>query len=83
TRYPGNSGGQYRDGTCDTTHTIHFGWPSPDQSEALTRVLQGRIAIDSAIFPEGSTGSQLDVLARRALWKDGLNYMVCYFVGLD
>jgi Xaa-Pro aminopeptidase len=39
-------------------------------------VLQGHIAIDSAIFPEGTTGAQLDVLARRALWKDGLNYMV-------
>ena len=36
-----------------------------------------QIAIDSAIFPEGTTGAQLDVLARRALWKDGLNYLVC------
>jgi len=45
---------------------------------------QSQIAIDSAIFPEGTTGSQLDVLARRALWRDGLNYMVHYFfdVGL-
>jgi len=75
TPYLNDSGGQYRDGTCDTTRTVHFGRPSPDQSEAYTRVLQGHIAIDSAIFPEGTTGSQLDVLARRALWKDGLNYM--------
>jgi Xaa-Pro aminopeptidase len=43
--------------------------------EAYTRVLQGHIAIDSAIFPEGTSGQQLDVLARKALWKDGLNYL--------
>ena len=71
-----DSGGQYRDGTCDTTRTVHFGRPSQEQSEAYTRVLQGHIAIDSAVFPEGTTGAQLDVLARKALWKDGLNYMV-------
>jgi len=70
-----DSGGQYRDGTCDTTRTVHFGRPTPAQSEAFTRVLQGHIAIDSAIFPEGTTGAQLDVLARRALWQDGLNYL--------
>ncbi|KAF8590921.1 Creatinase/aminopeptidase [Ramaria rubella] len=69
-----DSGGQYRDGTCDTTRTVHFGRPTNAQSEAYTRVLQGHIAIDSAIFPEGTTGAKLDVLARRALWQDGLNY---------
>ncbi|EGO00442.1 hypothetical protein SERLA73DRAFT_89439 [Serpula lacrymans var. lacrymans S7.3] len=75
TPYLNDSGGQYRDGTCDTTRTVHFGRPSQDQCEAYTRVLQGHIAIDSATFPEGTTGAQLDVLARRALWKDGLNYL--------
>ncbi|KAF8893619.1 peptidase M24, structural domain-containing protein [Infundibulicybe gibba] len=75
TPYLNDSGGQYRDGTCDTTRTVHFGRPTPDQSEAYTRVLQGHIAIDSAVFPEGTSGHQLDVLARKALWKDGLNYM--------
>ncbi|KAF9455355.1 peptidase M24, structural domain-containing protein, partial [Collybia nuda] len=75
TPYLNDSGGQYRDGTCDTTRTVHFGRPSTDQSEAFTRVLQGHIAIDSAVFPEGTSGHQLDVLARKALWKDGLNYM--------
>ncbi|KAF9445989.1 hypothetical protein P691DRAFT_674493 [Macrolepiota fuliginosa MF-IS2] len=75
TPYLNDSGGQYRDGTCDTTRTVHFGRPSPDMSEAYTRVLQGHIAIDSAVFPEGTSGIQLDVLARKALWKDGLNYM--------
>ncbi|OJT06909.1 hypothetical protein TRAPUB_2229 [Trametes pubescens] len=75
TPYLNDSGGQYRDGTCDTTRTYHFGRPTPDQCEAFTRVLQGHIAIDTAIFPEGTTGAKLDVLARRALWQDGLNYM--------
>ncbi|KAJ3757335.1 Creatinase aminopeptidase [Lentinula raphanica] len=73
--YLNDSGGQYLDGTCDTTRTVHFGRPDPDQCEAYTRVLQGHIAIDSAVFPEGTSGHQLDVLARRALWKDGLNYL--------
>ncbi|KZT56602.1 Creatinase/aminopeptidase [Calocera cornea HHB12733] len=69
-----DSGGNYRDGTCDTTRTYHFGTPTDEQMEAYTRVLQGHIAIDTAIFPEGTTGAQLDTLARQALWKDGLNY---------
>lgn len=73
--YLNDSGGQYRDGTCDTTRTVHFGRPTPEQCEAYTRVLQGHIAIDSAVFPEGTSGKQLDVLARKALWREGLNYM--------
>jgi len=40
-----DSGGQYRDGTCDTTRTVHFGRPTPDQCEAYTRVLQGHVCI--------------------------------------
>lgn len=75
TPYLNDSGAQYRDGTIDCTRTVHFGRPSPEQCEAFTRVLQGHIAIDSAIFPEGTSGKQLDVLARNALWKDGLNYL--------
>ncbi|KAJ8463240.1 hypothetical protein ONZ51_g10388 [Trametes cubensis] len=75
TPYLNDSGGQYRDGTCDTTRTVHFGRPTSEQCEAFTRVLQGHIAIDTAIFPEGTTGAKLDVLARKALWQDGLNYM--------
>ncbi|KAG5340300.1 hypothetical protein C0989_002193 [Termitomyces sp. Mn162] len=74
TPYLNDSGGQYRDGTCDTTRTVHFGRPTAEQCEAYTRVLQGHIAIDSAVFPEGTSGIQLDVLARKALWRDGLNY---------
>ncbi|KII92504.1 hypothetical protein PLICRDRAFT_50881 [Plicaturopsis crispa FD-325 SS-3] len=72
--YLNDSGGQYRDGTCDTTRTVHFGRPDQAMCEAYTRVLQGHIAIDSAVFPEGTNGAQLDVLARRSLWKDGMNY---------
>ncbi|KAF8655608.1 hypothetical protein AX16_002990 [Volvariella volvacea WC 439] len=75
TPYLHDSGGQYRDGTCDTTRTVHFGKPTSEQCEAFTRVLQGHIAIDSAVFPEGTCGYQLDVLARKALWKDGMNYL--------
>lgn len=75
TPYLNDSGAQYRDGTIDCTRTVHFGRPTAEQCEAYTRVLQGHISIDSAIFPEGTSGQQLDVLARRALWKDGLNYL--------
>jgi len=75
TPYLNDSGGQYRDGTCDTTRTVHFGRPTMEQSEAFTRVLQGHIAIDTAIFPRGTTGAQLDVLARKSLWQDGMNYL--------
>jgi Xaa-Pro aminopeptidase len=75
TPYLNDSGGQYLDGTCDTTRTVHLGRPTQEQAEAFTRVLQGHIAIDSAVFPNKTTGKQLDVLARRALWQDGLNYL--------
>ncbi|KAI9458087.1 Creatinase/aminopeptidase [Russula earlei] len=80
TPYLNGSGGQYRDGTCDTTRTVHFGRPTLEQSEAYTRVLQGHIAIDNIIFPRGTTGAQLDVLARnviasKSLWQDGMNFL--------
>lgn len=74
TPYLMDSGGQYLDGTCDTTRTVHFKKPTAEQKEAFTRVLQGHIAIDSAIWPQGTSGRQLDVLARHKLWQDGLNY---------
>ena len=62
------------DGTIDTTRTVHFGKPTKEQKRAFTRVLQGHIAIDSLFFPEGTTGLQMDVLARQALWKEGMNF---------
>ena len=69
-----DAGAQYYDGTIDTTRTVHFGKPTTEQKRAFTRVLQGHIAIDSSIFPKGTTGSTLDVKARSALWQDGMNY---------
>ena len=74
TPYLNDSGGHYRDGTCDTARTWIFGRPTSDQCEVYTRVLQGHIAIDSAIFPMGTSGHQLGVLARRPLWQDGMDY---------
>ncbi|PWY99693.1 putative aminopeptidase P, cytoplasmic [Testicularia cyperi] len=69
-----DSGAQFTDGTTDVTRTWHFGKASPEHIRAFTRVLQGHIAIDRAVFPKGTTGYLLDVLARRALWEDGLDY---------
>nr|CAG8651859.1 7571_t:CDS:10 [Entrophospora candida] len=69
-----DSGGQYKNGTTDVTRTIHFGKPTEQEKRAFTRVLQGHIAIDQAVFPKGTTGYLLDVLARTSLWKDGLDY---------
>ncbi|PFH45881.1 hypothetical protein AMATHDRAFT_70981 [Amanita thiersii Skay4041] len=67
-----DSGGQYLDGTTDVTRTWHFGTPTEQEKRAFTRVLQGHIAIDTAIFPNGTTGH--DSWARRPLWQDGLDY---------
>nr|CAB3452317.1 unnamed protein product [Digitaria exilis] len=69
-----DSGAQYIDGTTDITRTVHFGEPSPRQKECFTRVLQGHIALDQAVFPERTPGFVLDVLARSSLWKIGLDY---------
>jgi Xaa-Pro aminopeptidase len=69
-----DSGGQYIDGTTDITRTICFGSPSRDQKTAYTLVLKGMISIDQLQFPQGTTGYQMDILARAPLWKYGLNY---------
>ncbi|KAG0204349.1 hypothetical protein BGX28_003704 [Mortierella sp. GBA30] len=69
-----DSGGQYLDGTTDITRTLHFRTPSEHEKRCFTRVLQGHIAIDSTIFPEGTTGYVLDAFSRRALWSDGLDF---------
>lgn len=69
-----DSGGQYKDGTTDVTRTVHFGVPSAWQKECFTRVLQGHIAIDTAVFPMGTTGHVLDGFARMSLWRAGLDY---------
>ncbi|CAI9102219.1 OLC1v1000452C2 [Oldenlandia corymbosa var. corymbosa] len=69
-----DSGAQYIDGTTDVTRTVHFGEPSSRQRECFTRVLQGHIALDQAVFPENTPGFVLDAFARSALWKIGLDY---------
>lgn len=69
-----DSGGQYLDGTTDVTRTMCFKTPSKEQKDHFTRVLKGHIALARALFPRGTTGSQLDCLARRALWEVGLDY---------
>jgi Xaa-Pro aminopeptidase len=69
-----DSGGQYLDGTTDITRTLAIGNPSDEHRDRYTRVLQGHIALATAKFPEGTTGSQLDALARLPLWTVGLDY---------
>jgi Xaa-Pro aminopeptidase len=69
-----DSGGQYFNGTTDVTRTIAIGTPTPDQKDRYTRVLKGHIALAKMVFPIGTTGSQLDSVARYALWQAGLDY---------
>lgn len=69
-----DSGAHYKDGTTDTTRTVHFGTPTDYQKRCFTRVLQGHIALDRLVFPEGTSGYRLDSIARAPLWKDGLDY---------
>jgi Xaa-Pro aminopeptidase len=69
-----DSGGQYEDGTTDVTRTISVGRPTAELRDRFTRVLKGHIAIARAIFPRGTTGGQLDTLAREALWRAGLDF---------
>lgn len=69
-----DSGGQYHDGTTDITRTFGFGEISEEIKTANTLVLKGHIALANAKFPEGTTGMQLDILARQFLWKEGLNF---------
>ncbi len=71
-----DSGGQYLDGTTDVTRTIWVGpgQPTAEMKDRFTRVLKGHIAIARAVFPAGTNGSQLDTLARAALWQAGVDY---------
>ncbi len=69
-----DSGAQYLDGTTDITRTMAIGTPSDEMRDRFTRVLQGHIALAMARFPVGTTGSQLDTLARMPLWRAGLDY---------
>ncbi|MBM3628048.1 MAG: aminopeptidase P family protein [Alphaproteobacteria bacterium] len=69
-----DSGAQYLDGTTDVTRTVAIGVPSAEHRDRFTRVLRGHIAIATARFPRGTTGSQLDAFARRPLWEAGLDF---------
>ncbi len=70
-----DSGAQYLDGTTDITRTIAMGIPTQLEKHDFTLVLKGHIALGAAVFPEGTMGVQLDVLARQYLWKEGLSYL--------
>ena len=72
--YLTDSGGQYITGTTDITRTIALGNVSEQAKTDYTLVLKGHIALAEAVFPVGTRGTQLDILARKELWKNGLNY---------
>src|SRR5215470_4252642 len=69
-----DSGAQYEDGTTDITRTVIVGEPSEEMRDRFTRVLKGHIAIATAVFPENTSGAQLDPLARTTLWQAGLDF---------
>ncbi len=69
-----DSGGQYLDGTTDLTRTVAIGIPTDEHRRMFTLVLKGHIALARNLFPKGTTGVQLDVLARQHLWQEGLDY---------
>jgi Xaa-Pro aminopeptidase len=69
-----DSGAQYEDGTTDVTRTIAIGPPTAEMSDRFTRVLRGHIAIARALFPDGTTGAQIDTLARQFLWQAGVDF---------
>src|ERR1700710_2230729 len=69
-----DSGAQYEDGTTDVTRTIAIGEPTDEMRDRFTRVLRGHIAIARASFPDGTTGAQLDTLARQFLWHAGIDF---------
>jgi len=69
-----DSGGQYLDGTTDITRTVAIGDPGPEIRRMFTLVLKGHIALGRARFPAGTSGSQLDSLARQFLWQEGYDY---------
>ncbi len=69
-----DSGGQYLDGTTDVTRVIAIGEPTDEMRRRYTQVLKGHISLAAARFPTGTSGGQLDALARAPLWADGVDY---------
>lgn len=78
-----DSGAQYLDGTTDITRTVALGEPTEQMKKDFTRTLKGMIGIAKCKFPAGIRGCQLDVLARKALWDAGINYLhgTCHGIG--
>lgn len=70
-----DSGAQYLDGTTDITRTIALGEPTEQMKKDFTRVLKGTISLAKSKFPARTRGSQIDILARKALWDSGINYL--------
>ena len=70
-----DSGAQYLDGTTDITRTIALGPITEEQKRVYTLVLKGHIQIELCKFPSGASGTQIDILAREAMWREGLNYL--------
>ena len=70
-----DSGAQYLDGTTDITRTIALGELTDEEKKIYTLVLKGHIQIEICKFPSGSSGTQIDILARKDMWREGLNYL--------
>ena len=70
-----DSGAQYLDGTTDITRTIALGPLTEEEKKIYTLVLKGHIQIELCKFPSGASGTQIDILARQAMWREGLNYL--------
>ncbi len=70
-----DSGAQYLDGTTDITRTVCLGTPTGDERRDFTLVMKGHIALAMMVFPAGTRGTQLDVIARQYLWKEGMTYL--------
>ncbi len=70
-----DSGAQYVDGTTDITRTIALGPVTDEMKRIYTLVLKGHIQLELAKFPDGATGTQIDALAREAMWREGLNFL--------
>lgn len=70
-----DSGAQYQDGTTDITRTIPLGPLTEEERHVYTLVLKGHIQLELAKFPDGASGTQIDALAREAMWREGMNFL--------
>lgn len=70
-----DSGAQYQDGTTDITRTIALGPVTEEERHVYTLVLKGHIQLELAKFPDGASGTQIDALAREAMWREGMNFL--------